>query len=47
VGRNPHWLGEQLAGIAEVLAKTQRYVYASRDKGFELGEPPGARTSRI
>jgi hypothetical protein len=42
---NPHWLDEQLARIAEELAKTPRWVYASRDKGFDPEapeEPPAA-----
>jgi hypothetical protein len=41
---NPHWLDEQLARIAEELAKTRRFVYASRDKGFdpEAPEEPSA-----
>jgi hypothetical protein len=36
---NPHWLDEQLARIAEELAKTPRFVYASRDKGFDPEAP--------
>lgn len=42
---NPHWLDEQLARIAEELAQTPRWVYASRDKGFDPEapeEPPAA-----
>jgi hypothetical protein len=45
VAANPHWLDEQLARIAEELAKTRRWVYASRDKGFDPEapeEPPAA-----
>jgi len=43
---NPHWLDEQLARIAEELAQTPRWVYASRDKGFdpEAPEEPPATT---
>ena len=44
IAANPHWLDEQLARIAEELAKTPRVVYASRDKGFDPeapSEPPG------
>jgi hypothetical protein len=37
---NPHWLDEQLARIAEELAQTPRWVYASRDKGFDPEAPP-------
>jgi hypothetical protein len=36
---NPHWLDEQLARIADELAKTRRFVYASRDKGFDPEAP--------
>ncbi len=39
VAANPHWLDEQLASIAEELAKTPRFVYASRDKGFDPEAP--------
>ena len=45
VAANPHWLDEQLARIAGELAKTRRFVYASRDKGFDPEapeEPPAA-----
>jgi hypothetical protein len=42
VAANPHWLDEQLARIAEELAKTPRWVYASRDKGFDPDEEPPA-----
>ncbi len=45
---NHHWLDEQLARIAAELARTPRFVYASRDKGFdpEIPEstPPAAGT---
>jgi len=40
VAANPHWLDEQLAKIAEQLAETKRWVYASRDKGFDPEAPP-------
>ena len=40
VAANPHWLDEQLASISAELAKTQRFVYASRDKGFDPEAPP-------
>jgi hypothetical protein len=42
---NPRWLDEQLARIAEELGRTPRWVYASRDKGFDPEtpeEPPHA-----
>ncbi len=39
VAANPHWLDEQLAGISAELAKTPRWVYASRDKGFDPDAP--------
>jgi hypothetical protein len=42
---NPQWLDTELARIAEELAGTKRFVYASRDKGFDPEapeEPPGA-----
>jgi hypothetical protein len=45
VAANPHWLDEELARISEELAQTKRFVYASRDKGFDPEapeEPPGA-----
>jgi hypothetical protein len=45
VAANPHWLDEELARIAAELAKTRRFVYASRDKGFDpeaSEEPPAA-----
>jgi hypothetical protein len=45
VAANPQWLDEQIARIAEELAKTPRWVYASRDKGFDPEapeEPPAA-----
>jgi hypothetical protein len=42
VAANPQWLDEQLAAIAEELAKTPRWVYASRDKGFDPDEEPPA-----
>ena len=39
VAANPQWLDEQIARIAEELAKTPRWVYASRDKGFDPDQP--------
>jgi hypothetical protein len=49
VASNPHWLDEQLAQIAGELAKTRRFVYASRDKGFDPEspeeEPPAAASA--
>jgi hypothetical protein len=39
VAAQPHWLDEQLAAIAAELAKTPRFVYASRDKGFDPAAP--------
>jgi hypothetical protein len=35
LAENPHWLDERLAAISAELAKTRRFVYASRDKGFD------------
>ena len=40
VAANPHWLDEQLAKTAAELAKTPRWVYASREKGFDPEAPP-------
>ncbi len=37
---HPHWLDEKLAAIAAELAKTSRWVYASRDKSFDPEAPP-------
>lgn len=48
VAANPQWLDEQLARIADELAKTRRWVYASRDKGFDPeapDEPPAAASA--
>jgi hypothetical protein len=42
VAANPQWLDEQIARIAEELAKTSRWVYASRDKGFDPDQPEQA-----
>jgi hypothetical protein len=39
IAKNPAWLDEQLAAIAAELAKTPRWVYASRDKGFDPESP--------
>jgi len=35
LARNPRWFDEQLARIGAELATTSRWVYASRDKGFD------------
>ena len=43
VAANPHWLDEELARIAAELAKTPRWVYASRDKGFDPDAPEPSR----
>jgi hypothetical protein len=40
VAANSHWLDEELARISEELAKTSRWVYASRDKDFDPEAPP-------
>jgi len=40
VAANPHWLDEQLGHISAELAKTKRWVYASRDKGFDPEATP-------
>jgi hypothetical protein len=40
VHENPHWLDEQLAKLSAELGKTRRWVYASRDKGFDPEAPP-------
>ncbi|RIL00291.1 MAG: hypothetical protein DCC71_18805 [Proteobacteria bacterium] len=40
IAQRPHWLDERLAEIAAELAKTSRWVYASRDKGFDPEAPP-------
>lgn len=48
IAANPGWLDEQLARISEELAKTPRWVYASRDKGFDPEapeEPPAAQSA--
>jgi len=39
IAAQPHWLDEKLAAIAEELAKTSRWVYASRDKSFDPEAP--------
>lgn len=39
VAANPHWFDEQLATIAADLSKTSRWVYFSRDKGFDPEAP--------
>lgn len=40
VRANPRWLDERLAEIAAELAKTSRWVYASRDKSYDPEETP-------
>ncbi len=40
VAKDPHWLDAQLAAISAELAKTRRFVYASRDKGFDPEAEP-------
>jgi hypothetical protein len=40
IAKNPHWLDEKLAAIGAELAKTSRWVYASRDKSFDPEAPP-------
>jgi hypothetical protein len=40
IATHPHWLDEKLAEIAAELAKTSRWVYASRDKSFDPEAPP-------
>jgi hypothetical protein len=40
IASEPHWLDARLAEIAEELGKTRRFVYASRDKGFDPEAPP-------
>jgi hypothetical protein len=35
---NPRWIDEELERIKRELAKTTRWVYASRDKGFDVEE---------
>jgi hypothetical protein len=48
VAENPHWFDEELARIAGELAQTRRFVYASRDKGFDPEapeEPPTAASA--
>ncbi|MCX5740256.1 MAG: hypothetical protein NTZ61_17525, partial [Proteobacteria bacterium] len=42
IAEHPHWLDEKLAVIAEELAKTSRWVYASRDKSFDPEAPPAS-----
>jgi hypothetical protein len=39
VAANPHWLDEQLAKLSEQLGATKRWVYASRDRGFDPEAP--------
>lgn len=36
IAANPRWLDEELERIAGELAQTSRWVYASRDKGFDV-----------
>jgi hypothetical protein len=42
IAEHPHWFDEKLAAIAEELAKTSRWVYASRDKSFDPEAPPAS-----
>jgi hypothetical protein len=42
IAAQPHWFDEKLAAIAEELAKTSRWVYASRDKSFDPEAPPAS-----
>jgi hypothetical protein len=37
---NPRWFDEEVAKLAAELAKTQHYVYASRDKRYEFDAIP-------
>jgi hypothetical protein len=39
IAENPSWLDDELARISEELAKTRRWVYASRDKGYDPDAP--------
>lgn len=39
IAANPHWFDEEIARIGEELSKTRRFVYASRDKGFDPEAP--------
>ena len=39
IAANPSWFDEQLARIAVELSKTRRWVYFSRDKGFDPEAP--------
>jgi hypothetical protein len=39
IAANPHWLDERLAEISAELAKTPRWVYASRDKSYDPEAP--------
>jgi hypothetical protein len=36
---DPHWIDAQIAALAAQLAKTPRWVYASREKGFDPDAP--------
>ncbi len=47
VAANPHWLDEQLAKLSEQLATTKRWVYASRDKGFDPEAPPEPPSTEV
>jgi hypothetical protein len=44
---NPHWIDEQLAKLAAELGKTARWVYASRERGFDPGAPAEAPSAPI
>ncbi len=39
IAKNPGWFDDRLAAIAAELSKTVRWVYASRDKGFDPESP--------
>jgi len=45
IAQHPHWYEEKVAAIAAELAKTSRWVYANRDKGYDP-EPPEAQVRR-
>jgi hypothetical protein len=36
---DPHWIDEQIGALATQLAKTPRWVYASRERGFDPAAP--------
>jgi hypothetical protein len=47
VARNPRWLDEQLALLEADLARTDRWVYASRERGFDPEPPSGPPATPI